>query len=135
MQDDFGVAAGLEDRAVADQLVAQLAGVDEVAVVRDGDLAVRAVDQERLRVLELALARGRIARVPDRDVPGQRLQRLLVERFGHVPHRARDAQLLAVGAADAGALLAAMLERVEAEVGEVGGLRDARRCQKHRTRL
>ena len=44
---------GLEDRAVADELVAQLAGVDEVAVVGDGDLAVRAVDQERLRVLEL----------------------------------------------------------------------------------
>ena len=77
MQDDFGVAARLEDRAVADELVAQLARVDEVAVVGDGDLAVGAVDQERLRVLELALAGGRVARVADGEVPGQRLERLL----------------------------------------------------------
>ena len=74
MKDDFGVAAGLEDRAAADQLVAQLARVDEVAVVADGDLAVRAVDEERLGVLELALAGGRIARVADGDVAGQRLR-------------------------------------------------------------
>ena len=77
MQDDLGVAAGLEDRAAADELVAQLARVDQVAVVGDGDLAVRAVDQDRLRVLELALAGGRVARVADREVPGQRLERLL----------------------------------------------------------
>ena len=122
VQDDFGVAAGLEDRSVADQLVAQLAGVDEVAVVADGDLAVGAVDEERLRVLELALAGGRVAGVPDRDVAGKRLERLLVERFGDLAHRARDAELLAVGGGDAGALLSAMLKRVEAEVGEIGRL-------------
>ena len=122
VQDDFGVAAGLKDRAVAHELVAQLEGVDEVAVVAHGDLAVRAVDEEWLRVLELALARGRVACVPDRDVTGKRLQRLFVERLGDLPHRARDAKLLAVGGGNAGALLAAMLERVEAKVGEVGGL-------------
>ena len=45
-------------------------GVDQVAVVRDGDLAVRAVDQDRLRVQQPALAGRRVAGVPDRDVPG-----------------------------------------------------------------
>ena len=75
MQDDFSIAAGLEDRSIADQLVAQLEGVDEVAVVSNGDLAMGAVDEERLRVLELALAGGRIAGVPDCDVAGKRLER------------------------------------------------------------
>ena len=88
----------------------------------DGDLPVGAVDEERLRVLELALARGRVARVPDRDVPRKRLKRVLVERFGDLAHRPRDPELLAVGGGDAGALLAAMLKRVKAKVGEVGGL-------------
>ena len=57
MDNDLGVAVGLEDGTAADQRVAQLAGVHQVAVVRDGDLAVGAVDQDRLRVEELALAR------------------------------------------------------------------------------
>ena len=122
MQDDLGVAARLEDRAVADELVAQLARVDEIAVVRDGDLSVRAVDQERLRVLELALAGRRVARVADGRCGRQRLERRLVERLGDLAHAARTRIRFAVGGGDAGALLAAVLERVEAEVGEVGGL-------------
>ena len=63
--------------------------VDEVAVVRDGDLTVRAIDQDRLSVFELALARRRVARVADRQVARQLLERRLVECFGHLPHRAR----------------------------------------------
>ena len=45
--------------------VAQLLRVHEVAVVADRDLAVRAVDENRLRVLQAALARGRVAHVAD----------------------------------------------------------------------
>ena len=67
--------------------------------------------------------------------PGSVCSVCLVEGLGDLAHRARDAQLLAVGGGNAGALLAAMLERVEAEVGEIGGLRDGRRCRRHRTRL
>ena len=122
VEDDFGVAARLKDRPVAHELVAQLAGVDEVAVVGHGDLAVGAIDQEWLRVLELALAGRRIARVADSDMPRQSLERVLVERLGDLPHRARNPELLAVGRSDAGALLPSMLERIQAEVGEVGGL-------------
>ena len=51
--------------------------------------------------------------------PGSVCERRLVEGVGDLAHRARDAQLLAVGGGDAGALLSAMLERVEAEVGEI----------------
>ena len=119
MKDDLGVAAGLKNRAVAYELIAQLARVDEVAVVRDGDLPVRAIDQDRLGVLQPAFASCRVSRVTDRDVAGQRVQRALVERIGHVAHRARYPDQGAVGGRDAGALLTAMLQRVEAEVGEV----------------
>jgi hypothetical protein len=98
----------------------QLAGVHEIAVVRDGDLSVRAIDQDGLRVEQAALARGRVAGVADRDMAGQRFERRLVERLGHVAHGARDPHLLAIGGADAGALLAAVLQRVEPEVGQVG---------------
>jgi hypothetical protein len=41
VQHHLGVARGLEDGAVADELVAQLARVHQVAVVGDGNLAVR----------------------------------------------------------------------------------------------
>src|SRR6185436_5224241 len=44
----------------------------------------------------------------------------LVERIGHVAHRAGRAHALPVGGDDAGAFLAAVLQRVQAEVGEVG---------------
>ena len=60
--------------------------------------------------------------MPDRDVAGKGLERLLVERLGDLAHRAGDAELLAVGRGYAGALLPAVLERVKAKVGEVGGL-------------
>ena len=41
-------------------------GVDQVAVVRDRDLAAEAIDHERLRVFQRARAGRRIAGVPDR---------------------------------------------------------------------
>ena len=106
----------------ADQRVAQLAGVHQVAVVADRELAVHAVDDDRLRVgrpcsrRRSSSGRGRW--------PGARAasQRLGVERLVDVAHRLRVADLDAVGRGDAGALLPAMLQRVQPEVGEVRGL-------------
>ena len=66
VEDDLGVAVRLEDRALLDEIVAQLVRVDDVAVVAERDLAVRAVDQDRLGVQQLALAGGRVAHVADR---------------------------------------------------------------------
>ena len=56
----------------------------------------------------------------DRRAPGQRLQLALVEDLrdeAHVPHGEHAA---AVGDGDAGALLPAVLQRVEREVGQAG---------------
>ena len=105
----------------AHELVAQLVGVDQIAVVADGDLTVRAIDQNRLRVGEPAFAGGRIADVSDGDVTWQ-LRRASARR--RRPRRSpspRHADLAAVGGGDARALLTAMLQRVQAEVGHVGG--------------
>ena len=122
MDDDLGVAVGLEDRALADERVAQLAGVHQVAVVADRELTVHAVDDDRLRVRELALAGGRVAHVADGEIARQARERLRVERLVDVPHRLAVTDLDAVGRGDARALLSAMLQRVQAEVGEVRGL-------------
>ena len=55
----------------------------------------------------------------DRDVPAQRRQRLLVEDLRHQPEVLEDDDLAAVGDRDAGGLLAAVLQRVQAVVGEL----------------
>jgi uncharacterized repeat protein (TIGR01451 family) len=87
--------------------------------VGEGQLAT-VVAPDRLRVLPGAAAGGRVAHVADRHVALQRAQLLLVEDLGDeagVAHR-RDVAALAGG--DPGRLLTAVLQRVEAEVGEAG---------------
>ena len=119
MKDDFGVAARLKDRSLADEIVAQAVGVHEVPVVADADLTVRAVDEKRLRVGQAAFAGGRIADVSDRGAPRQFGQRRAVEDVRNVSHLLVHADPLAVRRRDAGALLAAMLQRIEAQIGHV----------------
>ena len=122
MQQHFGVARGLEDRAARDERFLQFRGVHEVAVVADGDLAVRAFDQDRLRVLEPAVTRGGIPHVAHGARSGQPRERVLVEAVGHVAHRLVGDQPRAVRGGDTGALLPAMLQGVEAEIRQVRGL-------------
>ena len=114
--DDLAVGRGAERDALLAQLLVQLDDVDEVAVVAERDLApVGAVD--RLGVLPRVRAGRAVADVADRHVPLQRAQLLLVEDLvdqALVAHR-HDVAVLRRG--DAGRLLAAVLERVEREVG------------------
>ena len=56
--------------------------------------------------------------MPDRDLSRQRLQLLLVEHLRDEAHVAEHGQPAAVGDRDPGRLLAPVLEREEAEVGE-----------------
>ena len=76
VQNDFAVHGGLEDRARGFEFVAQLGGVGQVAVVRDGDLAARAIHGERLGVAQVRRAGGGIARVADGHVADQVVQDL-----------------------------------------------------------
>ena len=54
----------------------------------------------------------------DRDVARQRLQLLFAEDVSNEPHVAHDREATGVRDGDSRRLLAAMLERVEAEVGK-----------------
>ena len=117
--DDLRVGGAAELDPAPLQLAPELDRVGQVAVVGEGDLAA-VVAPDRLRVLPGAAAGGRVADVADRHVALERLQLLLVEDLGdqaRVAHR-RDVAALAGG--DPGRLLAAVLQRVEAEVGEAG---------------
>jgi len=58
----------------------------------------------------------------DGKVPAQGLEMGLVEDLGDQAHVLVDQDLRAVADSDAGRLLAAVLQRIEAEVGELGHL-------------
>ena len=116
--DDFGVGGAGELDALGDELVPQLRGVHEVAVVAQGDHVAVAAADERLRIRPVTGARGAVPHVPDGVLATQALQHLLVEDLRDEAHVFDHGDLAVVGHGDAGALLAAMLQCVEAEVGE-----------------
>jgi hypothetical protein len=119
VQHDLGIAARLEDGALAHELLAQLVRVHQVAVVGNRDLPVPALDQERLRVREAALTAGRIAHVSDRHRAGHLGQHRRVEHVGDMAHGLGDPEQVPVGRGNARALLPAVLHRVQPEVREV----------------
>ncbi len=119
----LGVAGGLEVEPLGDELVAQPGGVDEVPVVRDHHGADgRVLDGDGLRVEEPRTAGGAVPRVPDRDVALETIDDLLVEHLRDEPHLLADANLAAVTDRDARGLLSAMLQRVQAEVRQIGNV-------------
>jgi hypothetical protein len=123
VEDDLAVHRRLKNASLRLQLLAQEGGVGQVAVVRDGNLALRAIDRQRLRVLDARRARGRITRVSDRNGADQVMQHRTGENLRHQSHAAMDPELLSGRAGDnARALLTAMLEGVEAVVRQFGGV-------------
>ena len=119
VEDHLGVGGRLEDGAVALEPVARLDGVDQVAVVHDAERPHRGIDDDRLRVGEHRGARRRVAGVADGGGAGEPLEHRLLEDLRRLAHAALDVHAGAVPGDDAGALLPAVLERVEAEVSEV----------------
>ena len=117
-RDHLRVRARAEPHAVLHQLRAQLLDVHEVAVVTERDRARAPVVDQRLRVRPAVRAGRRVARVPDRDLARQCVQLLLVEDLRDEAHVAHDGEPAAVGDGDPGRLLAAVLEREQAEVRE-----------------
>jgi hypothetical protein len=123
VEDNFGVGGRGEDGPFAFEFLAVVGGEREVAVVADGDLSVLAGDEEGLGLADGDLAGRRVARVADGGRAGQTVETLLVEDLGDEPHGALGAEHAAVGGDDAARLLPAVLELVEAEVGEARRLR------------
>ena len=60
--------------------------------------------------------------MPDGHVSRERVQHIAVENLRDQTHALVGAELIAIGADDAGALLPAMLQGVEAVVGQIGGV-------------
>src|SRR5258708_31800295 len=121
MDDDFGVAVGLENRAAMLELAAPLGGVGEVAVVAEGDFALVAVDHDGLGVEQGFIARGGVARVADREPARKLREHARLENFFDFAHRAVHVQLFAIARDDAGRFLAAVLQRVKTQIHEVRG--------------
>ena len=114
--------AGVDQAGVAGA-GGQFGGVDQVAVVAQRDAgARRGVAEHRLGVLPGGGAGGGVAAVPDRDVALHRGQRLLVEYLADQAEILEHQHLRAVGDGDAGGLLAAVLQCVQAVIGELGHL-------------
>ena len=122
VDEHFGIARRLEDRAGLLELGAELVGVREVAVVADRERAPRVVDREGLGVAQVRAASGRVTDVADGEAAGKLRELLLAEGVLHEAHRAVRRELLAVARDDTGRFLSAVLQRVEPEVRDVGRL-------------
>ena len=68
-----------ESLPVANGTPSRFSGVDDVAVVAERQLPVRAADPERLGVIEVAGAGGRVARVADGELARQVAQVIFIE--------------------------------------------------------
>ena len=105
----------------AHELVAQLARVDQIAVVaRRQSARARSRSGTAARSRACSRRRSSSGHGRSRDGRGSSSSVSSLKASATWPIAADDAHALAVGGDDAGALLSAVLQRVEAEVGEVG---------------
>src|SRR6185312_14283297 len=116
----LGVGRGAHRHPPRPQLLAQLGGVRQVAVVAEGDGAPTGVADDRLRVLPHRRPGGRVPGVADRDVALEAGKARLVEHLADEAHVFHRGDARAVRNGDAGALLAPVLQREEAEEGRAG---------------
>ncbi|MEJ0044546.1 MAG: hypothetical protein WDM81_21025 [Rhizomicrobium sp.] len=125
MDDDLGVGGRLEDAPLAHQFGAQRARIGEIAVMRERKAAAGQVGEHRLDVARRRAARRRIAVMADGEGAFE------IERAGGVLAAEdvadearmplRDEMALVIGD-DAGRLLAAVLERMQAKDRQRAGI-------------
>ncbi|GCC49131.1 hypothetical protein chiPu_0033490, partial [Chiloscyllium punctatum] len=123
MQDHFGVGGRLHQRAALHQLAAQGQAVGQVAVVADREPAGIELGEQRLHVAQARAAGRGIADVADRGAAGQTIDHLTAgEGVADQAEAAFTVEAAAVERDDAGGFLAAVLQSVQAERGDRGGL-------------
>ena len=124
MHDDFGVACGHEDGAIVFQLAAQFQGIDQIAVVGNGNILVLVVDKERLGIDYGRPPCCRIAHMSKGNGAGELLQMLFGKDIGHKAHALVLMTVSVLVKADnAGTLLPPVLLGIETKVGETRGVR------------
>ena len=97
--------------------------IDQVAVVRDGDRAFVRLHQDGLRIEQRGIASRGVARVADGQSAAHLREHIFGEDVGDRAHGLVRARGQAVGGDDAGRFLAAMLQRMQAEVSQLLRLR------------
>ena len=116
VNDDFSVRSGLEDRALLDQFLAQMAGVGNVPVVRDGESARRQIGVKRLHIAQPRAAGGRIADVARSHEAGQFPDRFDGGKiFRNLAKPAPGIEFGTVKAGDSRRFLPAMLQSMQAQ--------------------
>ena len=122
VQYDFRIRRGREERARRFEPPPDLASVDEVSVVRERERSAPGREDDRLRVREKRCAGRRVPHVTDGRATRKSGEPRFIEDVGDVAHLPFDEKLLPVERGDPGRLLPAVLERVEAQVRDVGGV-------------
>ncbi len=123
MQDHLGIGGRLHDRALMHELAAQRQSVGEIAVMADGEAERIEFGEQRLHVAQQGLAGGRIADMADGRRAGQAVDHPAVgEGVADQAEPPLGMKTPAVEGDDAGGFLAAMLERMQAERGDGGGI-------------
>ncbi len=110
MGHDLGVGFALELAAVGDELVAKRLEVLDDAIVDDGDRT----DDVRMGIVDGRRAMGGPAGVGDADRSAERLARQLAGQVFELSFGPPPSQLAMVDGADAGAIVAAIFEALEA---------------------
>ena len=114
------LAVGGEHARQHPEVVRELLGVREVAVVTEREPGVGDGAVDRLRVAPRARTGRGVTDVADREMAVERREPALVEHLGDEAHVLDDRDRLAVAHGDAGRLLTAVLQRVQTEIGHMG---------------
>ena len=112
----FRIAVSLENRALALQTSANRSGIDEVAVVGNGDCTLVGLHQNGLRVEQGRVSRGGVARVADSKSSAQLREDVFREDIGYRTHGLVRPRGQAVRCHDARRFLPAMLQCVQSQV-------------------
>ena len=103
-------------------LAAEELGVDEIAVVPDGDLAAEVLLEQRLGVARQARSGGGIAIVADACLAGEAVQHVAGEHFGDQAHTDVRGQFAVIAHGDARGLLPTMLLCEQRRIAQVCGM-------------
>ena len=114
VDDDLGIAGGLENVPNFLVISAEKGGVDEVAVVGDGDLSACEGKEQWLGVGFGASARGRVSAVAYGDAAANLFEGFAIENLVDQSQSGVAEQVFAVGRNDARGFLASVLLGVEA---------------------
>ena len=123
VHDHFSIAVGLKNRTLAVQPLPDILRIHQIAIVRQRHHAFVRLHHDGLGVEQRGIARRRITRVANGQRAAQLGQNAFLKNIGDQAHGFVHVQSHAVGGDNARRLLAAMLQSVQAEVGELLGLR------------